>query len=337
MTRVFTEGLEAGDMAGWTFSAGVSVTGTAPRSGTYSAAFQGASGVYAQKNITAISEGFIRTAIYHTGVATVAGMVNFVNWRKGTTVLGYLKINATTRCIEIYVGGVLKATGTIPVTTSAWFLIEVHFKIDDTVGIIEVKVEGVLDCTFSGDTKPGADADVDNIYFMFGTNNPAQYMDDFAINTTAGTTDNSWCGDGHIVALLPNANGDLSQLTNTAGTSVNNYTYVDERPHNSDTDYVEGSVVDNKDLYNYAATGLAATAVILRVWAESRSKDTVATGGLIALVIKTNSTEYTGSDTILSTSYTQVKGPEYTLNPNTTTAWSISDLDAIQAGPKTRS
>jgi hypothetical protein len=159
------------------------------------------------------------------------------------------------------------------------------------------------------------------------------YYDDLAINDTSGGADDSWCGDGRIIALTPNANGDLSQLTGSDGNSTDNYLLVDDVPSNGDTDYVEGSTVDQKDLYNLTACGLTGV-IIKRVWAASRSRDTVAAGGLISLVVKTNSTEYAGTDRALATSYAEVLGDIHTVNPNTSGAWSTSDLDALQVGPK---
>jgi len=63
----------------------------------------------------------------------------------------------------------------------------------------------------------------------------------------------------------------------------------------------------------------------------------VATSVPVPVVIKTNSTEYAGSDVTLGTSYAAALGTVHTTNPNTGLAWTIADLDALQVGTRTRS
>lgn len=331
MTRVFTEGFESGDVLFFDINYLGAASASIARSGTYS--YYGNNAVmYGSKFVTGISEAYFRIGFY---AASMAGRILAWYSDSGANEMGSLRVNASTRKLSLYTGsGTLVATGTHVLSLSTWYLLEVHVKIDNTTGVLEAKLDGISEASFSGDTQPSTATTFDKITYFMQDNNT--YYDDLAMNNTSGGSDNSWCGDGRIVALLPNAAGDLSQLTNSAGTSVNNYTYVDERPSNGDTDYVEGAVVDNKDLYNLSAIGLT-NIIVKRVWAEARARDTVASGGLISLVIKTNSAEYASSDFSLLTSYTAVKGPEYLINPNTATLWTISDLDALQVGPKTRS
>jgi hypothetical protein len=156
------------------------------------------------------------------------------------------------------------------------------------------------------------------------------------MNDTSGAVDNSWCGDGRVVAMFPSGNGDASQLTGSDGNSTDNYALVDEVPSNNDTDYVEGSVVNERDLYQLSNVSLPVGTTVRRVLVESRSKDTVAEGGLIALEVKTGGTEYVSADMALASSYAPVRA-EWILNPNTGVAWTQADLDALQVGPRTRS
>jgi hypothetical protein len=136
--------------------------------------------------------------------------------------------------------------------------------------------------------------------------------------------------------MFPSGNGDASQLTGSDGNSTDNYALVDEVPSNNDTDYVEGSVVNERDLYQLSNVSLPVGTTVRRVLVESRSKDTVAEGGLIALEVKTGGTEYVSADMALASSYAPVRA-EWILNPNTGVAWTQADLDALQVGPRTRS
>jgi len=322
MARIFTEGFEMRDLLFFdaTGSAGFST----PRSGAASLnlGYQG----WGNKTIVDLAEAYFRFGFRFNGYQ---GAI-FI-WYNGGTRLGYIGIDSSRRLV-IYTGDVLRATGTIVLSLSAWYLIEVHVLISDT-GVVEVRLDGILDVSYSGDTKPGAEATI-NVCRYCGD---SVQFDDLAMNDTTGAVDNSWCGDGKVVMLTPNANGDLSQLMGSDADQIDNYLLVDEFPKDDDTTYVEGSVVDEKDLYNFTDFGLNEQE-IKRVWAEARARDTVADAGLVALALKTYDTEYVGPDVTLFTTFTkQILGTVHTVNPNTSAAWTPAELDALQAGPVTRS
>ena len=322
MARIFTEGFEMKDLLFFdaTGSAGFST----PRSGAASLnlGYQG----WGNKTIVDLAEAYFRFGFRFNGYQ---GAI-FV-WYNGGTRLGYIGIDSSRRLV-IYTGDVLRATGTIVLSLSAWYLIEVHVLISDT-GVVEVRLDGILDVSYSGDTKPGAEETI-NVCRYCGDD---VQFDDLAMNDTTGAVDNSWCGDGKVVMLTPNANGDLSQLMGSDADQIDNYLLVDEFPKDDDTTYVEGSVVDEKDLYNFTDFGLNVQE-IKRVWAEARARDTVADAGLVALALKTYATEYVGPDVTLFTTFTkQILGTVHTVNPNTSAAWTPAELDALQAGPVTRS
>jgi len=333
MSRIFTEGFEMGsvDTSVWLGTVGLNTGAVVrPGSGVYSANFT-SSNAYRELGAS-FSEFYLRTAFRMDKTDSNA----LVGWYHAGTQLGHIYFTKNTRKITLYVGSSLVATGTKILSLATWYLLEVYVKISDAGGVITLKIDGTQDCTFSGDTKPGADTNIDRIRF-YNDYNYGCYWDDIALNDMVGAVDNSWCGDGHVIALAPNANGDLSQLLGSDGDSTDNYLLVDETPQDGDTTYVEGSAVDEKDLYNLAASGLLANSIIKEVWAEAVCKDTVGAGGLLALVLKTNSMEYASADIALGISYAILRGTNHPINPNTSAAWTIGELDALQAGPKTRS
>ena len=331
--RIFTEGFEMGLVDTSVWSGGMELkTGAVvrPGSGVYSATFHSAN-VYRELGAS-FSEFYLRTAIRMDRINNNA----LIGWYNAGTVLGYIYFTAATRKITLYVGNSsLVATGTKILSLATWYLLEVYVKISDAGGVITLKIDGMQDCTFSGDTKPGADTNIDRIRFF--NNYSSCYWDDIALNDTVSAVDNSWCGDGHVITLAPNANGDLSQLLGSDGDSTDNYLLVDETSQDGDTTYVEGSAVDEKDLYNLAASGLLTNSIIKEVWVEAVCKDTVGAGGLLALVLKTNSVEYASADIALGISYATLRGTNHPINPHTSATWTIGELDALQVGPKTRS
>jgi len=328
MTRIYTDGAEFKDLLFFSSTSGApTADATTFRSGL--ASYKMDNNELGNKNITALSEAYFRLALYIS-----ADPSNILSWLSGTTWLGTLKRNTTSKFLELYTStATLVATGDIAIQASTWYVIEVHVKIDDTTGALDVRVDGVDDAAFAGDTKPGAETTFNTLRYHGGSN--TSYYDDLAMNDTAGGADNSWCGDGKIILLKPNANGDVSGLTGSDADSTDNYLLVDDFPHDTDTTYTEGSVTDDYDSYNLAASGLTSVS-ILRVFAECRARDTVAEGGTMALMLETNATEYTGSDQALLTSYLGYTGTQYTTNPQSAAAWSVAELDALQVGFKVR-
>lgn len=326
--RIFTDGAEFGDLLFWDTSPSMSAATDQKRSGDYS--YKNGTG---SKNVSAVSEFYFRIA----GRWASFNSNQWLQFRKGSTVIGGLRTNTSTRRIEALTStGTLVATGTVSLSLDTWYLIEVHYKIADASGDFEVKIDGItpFDIDFSGDTKPGADTTIDNIFVQGAGGNT--WYDDLAFNDTSGSSDNSWCEDGHVVLLMPDSDGDVTTWSGSDGDMINNYLLVDEIPSDSDTTYVESITISGYDLYNLEASALTGTS-IRRIWVESRTKNTVAAGGQVAHVIKTNGTEYVGSGINLLTSYTRCVGEEYTQNPNTAAAWTVANLDALQVGPLVKS
>ena len=335
MTRVFSEGFEMRDIVGLTSTA--SINTTYKRSGSACLNVPHGS-YYLTIPVSDLSEAYLRFGLYWNG--TSSGTFK-IHWRKGSTSLGYLSFgDATNGFFELYINSILVATGTNELIINTWYLVEVRIQIADA-GVVQVKIEGLstLDIDYSGDTKPGADADFDNIHFINNGLTTASlhvYLDDMAINDTAGGVDDSWCGDGHIIVIKPN--GDTATLELTPSAAVGHYTLVDDIPADGDTTYVEGSVVDERDIYDLEACGLG-DVIITRIWTEARAKDTATSGKTIALITKASGgAEVSGGDVGLAGGYTvKVLGAEELVNPVDSAAWEVADIDALQGGPKTRS
>ena len=342
MARVFTDGAEFQDLLLWDYTLSAYIETTIKRSGGASYRVAGGN-KYLQKNILDISEFYLRAA-YNFGSIEASNISDFLNWNDSTTNLGSIRVDGPSRFLKAYVGGTLVGTGTIAINTNTWYLVEVHLKLADAGGDLEVKVDGIIDIDFSGDTKPGSSTTVNRLFYgvvnIGGSTNPI-YIDDLALNDTTGTVDNSWCGDGRVILLTPNDNGDVSQLVGQDADSTNNYLNVDDFPHDTDTTYNQSSTLNEYDLYNLTPCGLTEV-TILRVIPEARARDTVAEGGLASLPISVSGAGvYEGENRSLLTSYTRILGSGggsgYTLNPSTSLPWETSELDNLQVGFKVRS
>lgn len=327
MTRLFTDGAEGG-FIGFTRDSGFTISTTLKRSGNYS--YRSGYGNYAYINVLASSELYIRFG-YASNVSDNELIVNFTY--SGNVVVGF-QVYQKTHILKFYVGGTTIAQ--VPVlpslNTNQWYLWEIHVKIDNSIGVVELKIDNNLIYSYSGDTLPSSYSTINSVVLGCPW---AQYsyLDDIAINNISGVVDNSWCGDGRVLALKPNANGDSSQFTGSDGNSTDNYLLVDDVPHDSDTSYVQANVSGYYDLYNLEACGLTAVD-IKRVWVEGIAKDTTTGSGILTPMIKTNSTEVESDPVALSTSYALIKSEEFLVNPVTLSAWTTEDLDNLQAGIK---
>jgi len=334
MTRIFTEGFEMQDSVFWSDPGQSSITLTGARSGVACCSRIYSNTNLPYKNIPDLSEFYVR---FGFTVTNPAGYKIIIFSHSPTGKLCSINISSTDVKIILYndLGTPTEvASGNTTIDNDTWYLMEVYVKIADSGGVVTVKIDDTQIATFSGDTLTAGYTHVDYLSFLDYITGA---IDDLALNDTNGSVDNSWCGDGKIIMLSPNGNGDLSQLAGSDGDSTNNYLLVDEFPKDDDTTYVEGSTVDQKDLYNLTPCSLTGSAVIRRVYAEARVKWTVSDTEQVALTIKTHSTEYDGPDISPVNAYNvKVLGTDYPLNPNTSAAWTVTELDALQVGPKTR-
>ena len=317
MTRLFTEGFEMGDNLAFDITT-PTLTAVSVRSGNYAARNTGVI------SIASKTELYVRVGLYSSNTSGLYDHRVYF-YEDSDLILHFRRIYPY---IHAYVDGVKVADGTLNIPTSQWFLFECHVKLADSGGVLQTKINGIPDIDYTGDTNPSTYSGFNRVGFKAEV---VSYYDDIAINDTNGSEDNSWCGDGHIIAIKPNANGDQSDLTNSGGDSVNNYTYVDDIPSDGDSTYVWSDTATDFDLYNLTAPSLPVNHRITRIYAEARAKDPDT--GDIKLIIKPDSTVYKDSAaTTLTTSYSAIKGDEYTENPDDGNAWEESDLDDLQAG-----
>lgn len=314
MTRIFTDGAEFGDTLFWDDSTNVSASATTPRSGAYCYSARECA-----KNFPALSELYFRWGIdcdYVWGTTTLF-------FRYNTTTIFKL-IEGTGHYLEAYVGASKVATGTVMMVDN-WNTIEVHLLINDSTGKIQVKVNGLLDIDYTGDTQPGSDTAVNNLYV---SNGGSYAIDDLALNDTNGSFDNSWCGDGHIEILVPNADGDVNDWMGSDGDKTNNWQLVDEIPSTGDTDYVTTSGYGIQDMYNLGAF-TDTNKVITRIIPAVRVKDASALGGVMKVGYKTGGVVYLGSGEAIPNVYTELLGSSARVNPSGL-AWTKAELDALQ-------
>lgn len=299
---------------------------------------------YTESNGSAGTGGSLQKLVATPVATLIAGAgikwTRFEVWRwlfqEGSTVHIALSLNSSGK-IEVRrgAGGTLLATGATTLIANTYFHVEVKVNVHSTTGYVEVRVNGVVDSTFSGNTRNGGttgllDSFVQSTPYGGATGNGFAYLDDFFLMNTAGSVNNDFKGDCRVEALYPNANGNSSGFTGSDGNSVDNYALVDENPPNSDTDYVESSVVGTKDTYGYSNIS-STIGTVHGVQILPFAKKTDAGSRAIATVARSGVVEAMSADQPLTTVY----GYYPTIverDPATVAPWTIAGVNAAEFG-----
>jgi hypothetical protein len=163
--------------------------------------------------------------------------------------------------------------------------------------------------------------------------------------TVSGFTDASFNGTFTVLAVpalntftVANAGPDTGNVSQNGSVvlvpSGAHYQVVDERFPNSDVDYVHTAAAGATDTYAMEDAGSASGAVLaVRVAAYARKE--AAALHSFAVVARTGGTTYVGtpSDLPATLAYAWVKSTWVT-NPGTGVAWTLSDVNGLEAGTR---
>ena len=234
-----------------TFS-GVSVVTTQKRTGGYSLMFSQsyASTFSYRANFfldAVLSEFYIQFALYSVSQTNTS---RIFRWRNAAgAVLGGLELDYLTSQFRLYTGNFvsLVASSTTVISPSTWNVIELHIKIDETNGVIALRVNTNDDVSYAGNTKPEVDSavkflDFGNMYGVF------TYFDDIIINDTNGTINNSWPNGAKVYYLLPSGDGGINQWAVTPA-GLTHYTAIDETTPEA-SDYIRAGTTDLIDIFS---------------------------------------------------------------------------------------
>ncbi|HEV8594902.1 MAG TPA: DUF6531 domain-containing protein, partial [Thermoplasmata archaeon] len=164
--------------------------------------------------------------------------------------------------------------------------------------------------------------------------------------TDLQTSDNARCSYQEVNTapvspskLLPNANGDTVSWV-VSGTSdctseASEYLCVNDDPNNGDTDYIKSTSTTNptdslENLGTVAFNGATVQNVVLNIWCRRTASQAVQ----VRTLVKTNGVLFAGaSDFNCPNSGTYgTTSTTYATNPQTGSAWTQGQIDALQAG-----
>jgi hypothetical protein len=227
------------------------------------------------------------------------------------------------------------SSSTGPLTKLAWHWVEAEVFYSNTVGTIKCWVDGVQVIDASGLNTPTIPATVSvQIGGQLSSDAAEVWYDDLIVYDDTGSYNNTApLGDTQVLALFPDGEGNVNALVGSDGNSVDNYLLVDEFDPDTAT-YVGSSAEGDKDLYTLEDLP-STVGDVLAISVERYSAKTDTGAKFMRSVIRTASTDYPQSSIALSTTY-EYQSEVLEEDPNTTAAWTGTNINGLQAGPEVR-
>ena len=202
-----------------------------------------------------------------------------------------------------------------------WEYVEIKITISATVGEVTMRVNGtqVLNLT-SQNTKNGTDY-IREIGFQHIYSGITAYIDDVYID------DAQFHGDCRVRTFMPDSDGNSSDFTRSGGS--NDYECVDETLLNEDTDYIYSSTLNHKSIFGIT-TGSVGT--VKGIQLNNTVRDDAAGSRKITPIIRSNSTDYSGTETEQIAANYKVFYEIWETDPDDSNPWTQTKLEAAEFG-----
>lgn len=259
--------------------------------------------------------------VFRNMYGTNSGM----NWRTGNQLLMTEIVGAT---------GYETTAGNF--TKGAWHWIEVELYWHASAGTLKVWINGVLEINESAlntGTRPAT------VTPYWGTSQAAHvdeaWYDDIVMSDGAGSYNNTRpLGDSVVRALVPVGDGNSSDLLGSDFNKVSNYLLVDAVTEPTTTDFVGSSTEGEKDLYTLSDLQ-SSTGAVLGIEVLSKWQKTDAGTKYGRAVVRTGGVDYPQTSVALPLSWSN-RSDLIEENPGTTSAWTASEVNALEAGFEVR-
>lgn len=323
MARLITDGFEGRSNIEYTCggNGSFSISTAQANGGSRSLSLYGS---YINYPIPSLTEGFVRVSLYPGGGTAPGNAYLYVRLLSGTTLQGYFAFERLNGRVAIF-----NAAGTLlselPYSFSeTWYMCEVHWS--NTVQQLRVNGTTLIDYSGSGISSGITTVQFYNVGVPYAT----VFLDDIAINSTSGTTDNSWCGGGKVF-YVPVGSDITAAWTRSSGAS--SYALLDEVPFDG-TDYVRTTVAGTLDEYGLGNYSAISGKAIKRVWIEADAiKEDYENPVGVVLGVQVGAGVVTDSPKIIPPATyagSRTVGTQLPLKPGTSSAWVEADLASIK-------
>lgn len=289
-------------------------------SGSYCLNVTGGSGSVS-RTVTARQDYYVSQRIW----ADVNVNIGFATFYDGATAHIIVRKNTSTGFIEVCRGttATVLATGTIFIGYSTTYHVEIYCKIDDSDGRVIVKVNGVQDIDYPGDTRNAGSAQIDKIVHgnsVSGTQG-WHFLDDLVYQT------DTWPGDVRVAGKEIIGDGSTQQWY-LQPSGVTAYVLVNDT---DDTDYIYTNQNFRQELFQIEDVTepvyeIKAFKTVVRARTEGSPAPTqvkfeLAAAGVTAL-----------TDAVSVTSSYTNHPYVYETNPLTGNPFTVSDINNLQVG-----
>jgi hypothetical protein len=329
MSRIISTGFENGNLNHPMISAysGASVISTSglDMDGNYCLELSGQND-YCSFSVTADDEYYVSYFFRH--IMTTSSECTLLIWKNGSTILGGLALTETDRIIRAFTGtDTLVQTSAIALNSNTTYLIRAYIKIADSGGRILVTVNGITAIDFTGDTKPGADTQMNLIFFgrsseLSGSCSAYQYIDNLIIDTAAFPV-----GNPKIQGKPVNGAGTTNTFTSGA------YTDVDEVPADGAAGLITNTVGHIFTGTKAALSGSVASINAVTVYGVALASGNP-TPKNIQLGVRSGGTDYFATDKLVPFVTAQALNRIMEVDPDTSAAWTESGLNNAEIGIK---
>jgi len=249
-----------------------------------------------------------------------------ISFKSGSTVLASLRRDSATGLANAYRGdgATLLGSSVTSLALDNTYRLEIRYKPHGSTGVFQVKINGVLEINFTGNTTSGATTYDTFAFETISGQTGIGYIDNVIID------DAVWPGNTRIQAIKPLGAGSLTQWDPSAGA---NWQCVDEAPA-SEADYVSAGVVDKMDLYEPQDLS-GVIGVIKCVQLQARCvKEGAPAATQLQLAVRTGGTNYVSGSKAVATITPKPVANVWNTNPATGQPWTAGEVNALEMGIK---
>lgn len=233
-------------------------------------------------------------------------------------------------------GTTLGSASTSLLASNSWYPVVIKFKIDDTVGIVEVRINGsAFVALTSQDTKNTANAFF-NKFVLDTSSNRTQGCDNFVWwDDTAGVAGSNDLSDWPTAPVTVNARwvasaGSNADFTPSASTNASN---VDDKPnHDGDSTYNSSLTTGNIDTFTvdsmHPTSGTVIAHVINTIDRIDDATPHTLQGHILSVAATADGTAYSSSASFKN------HQTIFVLDPNTAAAPTVSASNSMKYGYK---
>lgn len=294
------------------------------------------SGAIANANARRVFSGALTTVsvgagLYFPGLPTTNGTNTPFQFQDAANAAQVSIVVQTTGAIAAYRGtgsGTLLGTSTTLMTAASWNHLEAKVVFSNTVGTVQVKLNGVTILNLSGlDTVNTANVESSQIIVgCLNTSAVDYYMDDLYCTDSTGARNTGLLGDCAVYTLYPDSDGSNEDWTLSAGTD--SWDMINDAAQDGDTTYMEATAVNNKTDVNFQ--DLSASIVdILGLQMVTCMKKSDAGACSVKQTMLSSGTALDGTTFPITTAYT-FWSSIFEVDPNTSTTWTRAGINAAQ-------